>query len=369
MKKKDLEEIIELRHRLHRYPELSMRERETKELLKRFIRGRTSCRLVDMPGWFYCVFGGEKPGDRVAFRAEMDALPIEETIELPYGSVRPGISHKCGHDGHAAALCGLALTLEETGTERPVILIFQPGEEIGAGGEACSGIIEPERIRRIYAWHNLEGYPEGAVVIRQGLAHPASEGLTMRFHGKCSHASEPEKGNNPAAAIAETVLQVRKLSERKRGGLVLATVVGMQAGTGDFGISAGDGELALTLRAEREEELALLEQEIIACAERVAERDGLTLQRGISDYFPETRNCAEAVDSVRRAAAGLGCPVLEMDTFLRSSEDFGYCTGRTEGAVYYIGTGEDHAPLHTGEYDFNDNILEIAVDMMAKLAG
>lgn len=134
MDRNDLEKIIQLRHDLHAHPELSLKEDETKARLMAFLEENTDISVADRGKWFYAVSGSDGPAGRnpVTFRADLDALPIPETICLPYGSLRPGVSHKCGHDGHAAALAGLALELSKKKIrDRSVYLIFQMGEEIG----------------------------------------------------------------------------------------------------------------------------------------------------------------------------------------------------------------------------------------------
>lgn len=269
----DIGDIITLRHMLHQHPELSMQEAWTKKTLLEFIRERTHAKIVDMGGWFCCIFGAGKQGPGIAFRAEMD-----------------------------------------------------------------------------------------------GLTQPASEGLTLRFSGKPSHASKPEQGANPSGAIAKTVLYMEELLNREHTGMILGTVVGMSAGTGDFGISAGEGELKITLRAENEEDMLRLEKDICSHALFRAEQDGLKMTYRISDYFPETRNGRAALEKVRQTAAELGMDVIDMPNLWRASEDFGYYTKVMEGAIFYIGTGEQHAGLHTSAYDFNDGIIPTAVDIMYRLA-
>jgi amidohydrolase len=363
-----LQIITELRHCLHRHPELSGRESETIRILEDFLSRNTAFEVEDRNGWFYAILRGKPGADAVGFRADLDALPIEETIPIPYGSEVPGVSHKCGHDGHCAALCGLALELSRRDPEKTIYLVFQPAEEIGAGGKACAEQVRELGIREIYAFHNLGGYPEGTLIYRKGLTQPASEGLSIRFCGRASHASAPEEGKNPAGIIAETVLFAERMLERKWEGMVLATVTGMAAGTGDFGISAGSGSLKLTLRAEQEEEMKALEREIVAFARNRAGEKGITTEVQISDYFPETRNRAEALEKALRAAERAGLPALEMQAMWRASEDFGYYLKEIPGAMVYIGNGETWPALHTQEYDFNDRILEKAVDLFVQIA-
>ena len=181
-----LSAITQLRHTLHQHPELSMQETETMKILQVFLRENTSLEIHAGDGWFYALkkasasFQSSSNAGPMAFRADMDALPIAESISLPYGSENEGISHKCGHDGHCAVLCGLALELDRRETDRDVYLIFQPGEEIGAGAKRCAELIREKGIAEIYAMHNLGGYPEGTLVYRRGLTQPASKRAIIR---------------------------------------------------------------------------------------------------------------------------------------------------------------------------------------------
>ena len=307
--------ITALRHELHAHPELSGQERETKRRLREFIRENTCLGILDRGSWFCACKAppGEGPavtGARtdgraetevrepavetrggIAFRADFDALPVPETIALPYASRNEGVSHKCGHDGHAAALCGLALALSEAEVRVPVWLIFQPAEETGEGGEACAAFLKEKGIGRVFAFHNRSGYPEGAVVVSDSLTQCASRGLTVRFTGRTSHASEPENGRNPAPALAEMVraadTAVCGLRAGKAGnaGLVLCTVVDLTLGRKDFGVSPGEGEVSFTLRADRDEDLSRLEAELRRRAGELAEEGGFTVSFEVHDPF------------------------------------------------------------------------------------
>ena len=362
----NLDKIIELRHLLHRCPDLSGHEIGTIRILQEFLRENTSLGICDRDGWFYAVKPSlTKPeaSPPIAFRADMDALPMDECIDLLYGSACSGISHKCGHDGHMAALCGLALELNKMEADRTVYLVFQPAEETGEGAIRCADLIREKGIAEIYAFHNLSGYPENSIVYRRGLTQPASEGVTIRFHGKPSHASAPEEGINPAAAIAELALFSQRLGQEPHDGMALCTIVGMHCGEGDFGISPGEGTLSVTLRAEQEPFMKEMEMKLLSKAEELSARDGLGAEHEIHDYFPETRNNEEALGRVIRAAEGLGLPVIEMENLWRASEDFGHYLKRCPGAMFYIGSGEEYPAVHTDSYDCNDRILTTAVDM------
>lgn len=366
----NLRRITDLRHALHRRPNLSMQEQETVSVLQAFLRSHTTLELCDRDGWFYAVKRGRSEEHPVAFRADMDALPMAEGIDLPYGSVHPGISHKCGHDGHMAALCGLALELERLEVPDTVYLLFQPGEETGQGAIRCKTLIAEKGIKEIYAFHNRSGYPENSLIYRRGLTQPASEGLRMVFHGRASHASAPEEGRNPAAVIAEAVLYAQEMVKEyhQPGQMTLCTVVGMHCGEGDFGISPGEGSVSFTLRSECETIMKEMEQRLICHAKALAEGSGLSMDHEICDAFPETRNHDTAIQRVLEQAERLQLPTIEMKDCWRASEDFGHYLKECAGAMFYIGNGKDYPPLHTAEYDFNDRILETAVDMLTALA-
>ena len=361
--------LIALRRALHRCPELAFQERETIRTLQAFLRARTSLKLVDREGWFYAVKEGKHPAaPPIAFRADMDALPMDEGVALPHASRHPGVSHKCGHDGHCAALCALALALEERPPDRTVLLLFQPAEEVGGGGALCAPLLAEQGAGEVYALHNLSGLPEGQLRYRRGLTQPASEGLTIRLTGRASHASAPEEGRSPAETAARLVLEARALAERPHRGMLLCTVTGIRVGTGDFGISPGTGELALTLRAERETELEALEADLRRTARALAAEDGLTVTFARSDRFPETRNHDACVDRALAAADALGIPHAPMERLWRASEDFGWYTKRCPGAMLYLGNGLRYPPVHTAAYDFNDRILPVGVRLFHRLA-
>ena len=398
-----LSAITQLRHTLHQHPELSMQETETMKILQVFLRENTSLEIHAGEGWFYALkkaspsfrSGGSNAGP-MAFRADMDALPIAESISLPYGSENEGISHKCGHDGHCAVLCGLALELDRRETDRDVYLIFQPGEEIGAGAKRCAELIREKGIAEIYAMHNLGGYAEGTLVYRRGLTQPASEGLRIRLTGRTSHASAPEKGNNPAGAIAAIVQyasgeavftghgtaaisvsaarlprsnpKTAAATDAQHTPMRLCTITGIRLGDGDFGISPGEGEICMTLRAEIEDEMLAMEKSVLSHAAQAAETAGLKMTSSIHDYFPETRNHDACLDKVLEAARKNKIPAISMGELWRASEDFGHYLKICPGAMIYIGNGEDYPSLHTSEYDFNDRIIEPAVNLFTGIA-
>ena len=367
-----IDKVTELRHLLHQYPELSCQERETKCRLMTFLKDNTSLKLVDQGSWFYAVKeyvsgNGDSNKAPIAFRADYDALPIEEHLGLPYDSKNPGVSHKCGHDGHASTLCGVAMAVDQMSFDRTIYLVFQPAEEIGLGGEACAKFLEKEGVGEVYAFHNRSGYPEGTVVVRDGLTQCASVGLTVTFTGKTCHASEPEHGISPALVMAKLVAYASTLDKSCLQDMVLLTVIDISLGNMDFGVSPGQGSVSFTLRANEEEDLKAVKAMILADARDLARTYGLETNQEEHDYFPETRNVTSAVEKVRAAARSNGYPCLEMKEPWRASEDFGYYTKHIKGAMFYMGNGEDYPPLHTAGFDYNDKIIDRTIQMFLSL--
>lgn len=356
--KENIQKLVLLRKQLHENAELSHQEYRTQEILESFLERETDFELVRQDGWFYAVKEGQGKEGAVAFRAELDALPI------PEGGRQ--VSHRCGHDGHMAAVCGVALALKGIVPARTVCLVFQPAEEVGEGGEACTGVLkEQPAVSEIYACHNRSGYPEGSVICREGLTQPASEGIIISLTGKASHASEPEKGRNPAEAISRLALSAAGMNQKNP--MILSTVTGIRVGSGDFGISPGEGELRITLRAENESDMKTQEERLLQQAEGLAEEYELQLSTGIRDYFPETRNHDACVQKVLSAAKKLGYTIPDCKELWRASEDFGYYTKEIPGAMFYVGNGTDYPPLHTECYEFQDRIIRTITEVFLAL--
>lgn len=369
MEQKHYELVTELRHQLHQHPELSLEEARTRQTIMAFLKAHTQLEVVDMGRWCYAhyVSGSDLPG--IAFRAELDALPVVDNIDVPHASKIPGHGHKCGHDGHMASLCGLALELECKGADRDVYLIFQHGEEIGAGGEECAKLLPEKGIGYAYGWHNRPAMPKGMVQTMDSTMYYASKGMILHFDGMPSHASMPEAGRCPAFAIAKIVSAIPELVDRKNWeGEVFCTVIQVDVGEPAFGTQASRGELLLTIRGQYEREMDALQAKLEELAEAFANADGLTWNVRFCDEFPESANHPDATKRIREAAKKLGFAYREAPHPYRGSDDFGYYPKLACGAMFEIGSGEDCPPIHTVHYDFPDDILPVAVDLMRELS-
>ena len=225
-----MQNLIELRHILHAHPELSGQEALTNGILNEWVKQTQPDQIIEKLGGYglAAVYKGAKLGKRILIRGDIDALHIPEPNDLPYRSQNQGVSHKCGHDGHATILCGLAQWL---GEQRPdqgeVVLLFQPAEETGQGAQAILSDPLFEQIRPdvAYGLHNLPGFEKGQVVVREGCFAAASFGLKMTFDGRTAHASQPETGHSPSELLAVLIHNLEKKREQLQAVKPLTTFV------------------------------------------------------------------------------------------------------------------------------------------------
>ncbi len=368
-----LEELIELRHRLHRSPELSGQEAGTAALIRDFLSGCKPDEIFDGLGGHgvAAVFRapGRKPGPVVMLRAELDALPLDETVDCPWASQATGCAHKCGHDGHMAILLGVARRLQEkppsSGT---VTLLFQPAEETGTGAAALLADPQFQALKPdwIFALHNLPGYPAWSVLTREGVFAAGSAGVRIRLEGSTSHAAYPERGKSPGLAMAQLVTGLVNLTETSEAGLALVTVVHARLGEAAFGCSPGEAEVLCTIRADRDQVLQKLKTEAAELGRSVARQHDLNCEIEYCEEFPVTVNDPEAVKVIRQVAEDLDLEVESpQENPFRWSEDFGVLArwvGR--GAMFGLGAGMDHPVLHGPGYEFNDELLLPGVTIM-----
>ncbi|QUG42911.1 amidohydrolase [Psychrobacillus sp. INOP01] len=369
MESKNLELAIQLRHELHQHPELSNYEKWTKQYLITFLKNHTKLEVVDKGKWFYAIYRAGEDKQNIAFRADFDALPMAEVINIPHASQFPGVSHKCGHDGHSASLAGFALEIDQKGADKNIFFLFQHAEETGDGAIQCATFIKENNINEIFAYHNLSGMAFNTVNVIDGTAQCASKGMTIHMEGSPAHASQPENGVNPSFAIAKIIEAIPGfVSPEENEGIILCTVIQVNIGERAFGMSASKGELLLTIRALYEEELNRLQKNLEDLAIAQAEKFGIKVSFSYNDEFPETVNHKESSDKIRRVCDAKGLQLVELSEAFRPSEDFGHYLKLTKGAMCYIGNGEDYPHVHTHQYDFRDDIIETAVELFKGLA-
>lgn len=358
-------ELCELRWDLHRNPCLSGDEADSADRIQRWLQARvTASEYVEKLGetGLAVIFDSGKPGSTVLIRTELDALPMDDLPEIPHCSTRPGIAHKCGHDGHAAIVTAVGFLLEQFPLPAGrAILLYQPAEETGKGARAMLADPRFPKLEANWAFglHNVPGLPLGQIRFREGSFCPASEGMKIKILGATSHASEPHKGKNPAVALAQMISAFSGLPTELGGlnsvGLITPTSIKM--GNEDFGISPGEAELCFTVRAENNKKLSRLVTAMQEKASLIGSSYGLRVEYTRHDPFSATVNTADGVSILRRAFEHLAVPTKGMDSVFPWSEDFGEFLMRMPGAFFALGSGVDHPALHSRDYDFPDQLI------------
>ncbi len=371
---KNLELATELRHELHAHPELSLHETWTKQRLLLFMRENTrNLEIIDPgKGYFYAKYNAGPDKPVIAFRADFDALPIEEGIDVPWASQNPGVSHKCGHDGHSSTMACFAMEVDQKGADCNIIFLFQDAEEVGAGAPVAVEALKKEHVQEIYGLHNWSAMEVDKVHLLIGPLMPASKGMTVHMVGSPAHASQPEDGVNPAFALAEIVRAIPELtSPEGKKGYVMCTIVQLDVGALNFGVQASEGSLSMTLRAQFADEIADLQDAIERMAKRLAAEQGMQVDFSFNDEFTALINDEVCVEKVRAACerAGIEWSNLPVPSPIRSSEDFGTYTSVFPGCMFYVGNGMDYPPIHTTEFDFRDANIAIGASVFKEIAG
>lgn len=371
MNDKDIEKAIKLRRKLHEKPEISSEEKETAELIKKSIMEYEPDEVIENIGGngLAFVFDSRVPGENILIRADMDALKVKEISNVSYRSIYEDKGHLCGHDGHSASLVLFSSIVRENLKKGKVILVFQGEEETGKGAEK---IVKDKRIKELninycFSFHNIPGEEEGTILIPNHEFACASTGIIIKLKGKTSHAAYPENGINPSRAMGELLIFLNKLNSKKYQDFSLTTVVGADLGDKTFGTSSGAGEIMVTIRASSDRTLKKMSKDIEEQVKNVSAEYNLNFSVEYIEPFPATNNDKAALSYIKKAASDLNFKIKELQEPFRWSEDFGYFTNKYKGAMIGIGIGKDKPYLHTPNYDFNDNILEIAAKLWGQL--
>ena len=355
---------IELRHQLHAHPELSGKEYQTQALLLRVLQSLnpSSLEKVGETG-VLAVFDSGKPGDTVLFRADIDALPIDEPNDLPYRSTFSGKGHKCGHDGHTAILYRTAQLISANPPKKgKVLALFQPSEENGQGAQKvlADPLFAQYDYQYAYALHNIPGAPLGQVLCCEGNFNAGVSSLSFEYQGLETHAAHPWEGKNPALLIAELLnwAAAQENTDWNSAYYYLCTPGYSYLGAKNYGISPATGGVHFTTRAWQGELLDRKIEALQAKAQAAAQLAGIALKMERFEDFWPVINQAKAVEQLRSAAEKLNYSYQTMPYPFSWGEDFGLIAKNKVSVMFGLGSGEDCPVLHHPEYDFPDALIE-----------
>ncbi|AUG75020.1 amidohydrolase [Kitasatospora sp. MMS16-BH015] len=380
-------ELAELRRDLHRWPELGLVLPRTQQRLLAALDGLPL--EVTLGGGelssITAVLRGGRPGPNVLLRADMDALPVQESADLPYASAVPGAMHACGHDLHMAALVGAVRLLVERRAELAgdVVFMFQPGEEGGGGAQLMvdAGVLEAagERVVAAYALHVAAALlPNGLVATRPGPVLAASDTLHVTLRGRGGHGSSPHTALDPVPAMCEAVLALQSMVTRRIDAFdpVVLTVGTLSAGTA-ANVIPEEARFAATVRSFSAQSRAAAHTEALRVVRGIAAAHGLEVDAEVEPGYPVTVNDgAETAFAAAVAEELLGAGrYVEMPKPIAGSEDFGVLGELVPSAYLLLGAaptdGRDPfgaAYNHSPEAEFEDNVLADGAALLAALA-
>lgn len=371
----DLLELTEFRRELHRYPELSGEEVETARTIAAALEPMSPTRILTGLGGHgvAAVFDTGVDGPTVLFRAELDALPIQERNDIAWSSQRPGKSHVCGHDGHMTMLLALGRMISRQPVARGrVVLMFQPAEEDGSGAKAVVADPAYQDIQADWAFaiHIEPGRPFGYVSTCAGLINCASMGLKIKLTGKTAHAADPEDGISPAQAVAQLIPALETLGH---GGALdddfrLVTITHVKIGEPSFGVAPGEGEIYATLRTAGDAGMESLEATARNLARIAGEQFGLRIAFDVCDSFAASINNPDAYSVATAAMESIDVAYGDEGVPMRASEDFGVFGWNAKAAMLCLGPGEDYAALHNPNYDFSDDLIPVGSAIFERIA-
>ncbi|HPO04459.1 MAG TPA: M20 family metallopeptidase [Bacillota bacterium] len=372
-----IELLKKYRRDLHQIPELGYKEFKTQKYLLDTL-GKYPCEITEFSPTGICAFfpaKSPKYSGTVAFRSDIDGISVEESNPFSHRSKHEGLMHACGHDGHMAMLLGLAKKISEMRQELTanVLLIFQPAEESPGGAEAIaeSGVFKKYDVRRIFAFHMGPSDLPGVIMARPLEMMARSAELTVAVLGRSAHIAYPHRGID---ALRIACLYLDSLYKEEADLFPpeeyrLLKFGQMTAGTAR-NVIADKALLFGTLRSFRDETFDLLLETIHSIADHFEKDYGCTIEISNGRSYPAIFNDPELFGLAKEALSPNVFPSIPEFITLRkplmTSDDFSYYLRKVPGLYMFLGTG-NRKPLHSGDFDFDEEVLEVGVEAYLRL--
>jgi amidohydrolase len=385
--------VIECRRDIHQHPELGNREFRTSKLvadkLKQLgIEVRTPIAHTGVIG----ILRGGKPGRTVALRADMDALPVTEQVDLPFKSTvrttyngqEVGVMHACGHDAHVAILLGVAEVLSSIRSELPgtIVFLFQPaeegapqGEEGGAALMVKEGALDNPKVDAVFGLHVTSRYPVGQIAYRPGAELAAVDSFRIVVHGKQTHGAYPWLGVDPIVVASQIVLALQMIPSRQIDVSLAPAVVTVGAIHGGVrnNIIPDDVEMIGTIRSLDEKMRSDIHQRIKRTAEEIASAAGAKADVKIETGYPVTYNDPALTEKIAPTFRKVTSDVIVVNPTL-GAEDFSFYQTKVPGVFFWLGTrpknqtAEEAASNHSPLFYVDESGLGLGIRAMAHVA-
>ncbi len=374
------QETVGNRHHLHMHPELSFQETATQVFVEKQLNawGISTSRLANTG--VVAIIEGKNPNKKVvALRADMDALPIIETNDVPYKSQNPGVMHACGHDVHTSSLLGTAHILQSIRDEfeGSVKLIFQPAEEKAPGGASImikEGVLENPKPTSIFGQHVATNVPVGKIGFREGMYMASTDELYIKVIGKGGHGAMPDACIDPIVIASHIIIAMQQIISRNKNPKSPSVLTfGKIEGLGATNVIPDEVNIAGTFRAMDETWRAEGLEKMKKLAEGIADAMGGQAVFEVLKGYPFLQNNPELTRKAKAAAiAYMGEEnVVDLDLWM-AGEDFAFYTHHVDACFYRLGIRNEAkgitSGVHTPNFDIDEDALAIGPGLMAWLA-
>ncbi len=378
---KELGRMIEWRRALHANPEVSGNEFQTRAFIL------DQLKTLDIPAQTFenhagilATIHGKGPGGVIALRSDMDALPITENNDLPYGSRNAGVMHACGHDGHMAMLLGAATALKENRNSwcGTVKLVFQPSEEAAPHGGAplmiADGVLDNPKVDMMFGMHLWPDLQYGDIGICRGTMMASSDRFKLRLQGAGAHAGAPHQGIDAAMMSADVLTALSRIIHRQTDPRETATInIGTIHGGERYNVVAKEVVLEGTVRTLNEKVRQDIPQRMRRMIQGICDGYGGSFDLDYQFGYPSLQNSPDETGFVVLAASRfLGAEhVLADHKPVLGAEDFAFFAQKVPSAYYFVGCGAAGAPvrpLHNGSFDFDERALFVGAQVMEETA-
>ena len=373
-------EIIDIRRQIHKNPELSFEEYETAKVISDFLMSwEIEHETIAETGVVALIKGRNPEKKTIALRADIDALPIQESNNVSYCSLNAGVMHACGHDAHAAMLLGAAKVLNQLRDEfeGTIKLIFQPGEEKLPGGASImieNGVLEDVDV--IIAQHVYPDLPCGEVGFHAGEFMASCDEINITISGKGGHAAKIKERSNNTVAAAKILCVISELSsefnkEERKNPIIIA--FGSFIADGTYNVIPDKVSLKGTMRTFDENDRKMVKDKIKQICDEVAASFGVQAELFIEEGYPVLINDVNLTESLMSGAKSfMGEEKVKAIPQLMTAEDFAWYSHKTKACMFRIGTSNVEKGIvskqHTPTFDIDEDSLEIGVGLMAWLA-